>query len=67
MTFDMHPDNSRNTPEVQELAYYDRATTMHPLEIDAEPLDGESNSRECDTSRGGDGLSARVDFPRLPV
>jgi NTE family protein len=47
---DMLPDDNRNTPEVQELADYGCATTMHLLEINAEPLDGETNSREYDFS-----------------
>jgi NTE family protein len=48
--FDLLPEDKRNTPEVQELADYGCATTMHLLEINAEPLDGETNSREYDFS-----------------
>ena len=48
--FDLLPEDNRNTPEVQELADYGCATTMHLLEINAEPLDGETNSREYDFS-----------------
>jgi hypothetical protein len=40
----------RNTREVQELADYGCATTMHLLEINAERLDDENNSREYDFS-----------------
>jgi NTE family protein len=47
---DMLPEEKQNTPEVQELAEYGCATTVHLLEINAEPLDGESNSREYDFS-----------------
>ena len=48
--FDLLPEDKRRTPEVQELADYGCATTMHLLEINAEPLDGETNSREYDFS-----------------
>jgi NTE family protein len=47
---DMLPEEKRNTPEVQELADYGCATTVHLLEINAERLDRESNSREYDFS-----------------
>ncbi len=46
----MLPEDQRDTPEVQELAGYGCSTIMHLLEINAEPLDGESNSREYDFS-----------------
>ena len=45
------PEEKRNTREVQELADYGCATTMHLLEINAERLDDENNSREYDFSR----------------
>jgi NTE family protein len=48
---DMLPEEKRNTPEVQELADYGCATTVHLLEINAERLDRESNSREYDFSQ----------------
>jgi len=47
---DMLPESQRNTPEVQELASYGCTTMMHLIEINAEPLDGETNSREYDFS-----------------
>ena len=47
---DMLPEEKRNTREVQELADYGCATTMHLLEINAERLDDENNSREYDFS-----------------
>jgi NTE family protein len=46
----MLPEEKRNTREVQELADYGCATTMHLLEINAERLDDENNSREYDFS-----------------
>ena len=47
---DMLPEDRRNTPEVQDLAGYGCATVMHLVEINAEPLLGETNSREYDFS-----------------
>jgi len=41
----------RNTPEALELADYGCGTMMHLVEINAQPLDGESNSRDFDFSR----------------
>jgi NTE family protein len=46
----MLPEEKRNTREVRELADYGCATTMHLLEINAERLDDENNSREYDFS-----------------
>ncbi len=46
----MLPEDQQNTSEVQKLAGYGCTTVMHLLEINAEPLDGESNSREYDFS-----------------
>ena len=46
----MLSEDQRNTPEAQELAGYGCATVMHLVEINAEPLDGETNSREYDFS-----------------
>jgi NTE family protein len=46
----MLSEEQRSTPEVQELADYGCATVMHLVEINAEPLDGETNSREYDFS-----------------
>jgi NTE family protein len=47
----MLPESQRNTPEVQELAGYGCTTVMHLVEINAEALEGENNSREYDFSR----------------
>jgi NTE family protein len=47
----MLPEAQRNTPEVQELAGYGCTTVMHLVEINAEALEGENNSREYDFSR----------------
>jgi NTE family protein len=46
----MVPDDRQNTPEVQELAQWGCATTMHLIEINAEPIDGETNARDYDFS-----------------
>ena len=46
----MLPDSQKNTPEVQELAAYGCTSMMHLIEINAQPLDGETNSREYDFS-----------------
>ena len=47
----MLPDDRQNTPEVQELADWGCATTMHLIEINAAPIDGETNARDYDFSR----------------
>jgi len=46
----MLPESQKNTPEVQELAAYGCTSMMHLIEINAQPLDGETNSREYDFS-----------------
>jgi len=46
----MLTEEQRKTLEVQELAGYGCATVMHLVEINAGPLDGETNSREYDFS-----------------
>jgi NTE family protein len=46
----MLSEDQQNTPEVQELAGYGCTTVMHLVEINAEPLVGETNSREYDFS-----------------
>ncbi len=46
----MLSEEQRKTLEVQELAGYGCTTVMHLIEINAEPLDGETNSREYDFS-----------------
>jgi len=47
----MVPPERANTPEVQELADWGCATTMHLIEINAEPIDGETNARDFDFSQ----------------
>lgn len=47
----MLPEEQRNTPEVQEFAGYGCASVMHLVEINAEPIEGETNSREYDFSK----------------
>jgi len=48
---EMLPEERRNTPEVQDLARYGCTTVMHLVEINAEPLEGETNSREYDFTK----------------
>lgn len=47
---DMLPEDRRNTPEAKELAGYGCTTVMHLVELNAQPLDGENNSRDFDFS-----------------
>jgi NTE family protein len=46
----MLPEDRRNSPEARELAGFGCGTVMHVVEINAAPLDGESNSRDFDFS-----------------
>jgi NTE family protein len=46
----MLPEDQRNTPAAKELAGYGCATMVHLVEINAQALDGESNSRDFDFS-----------------
>jgi NTE family protein len=48
---EMLPEEQRNMPEIQGLAGYGCTTVMHLVEINAEPLDGETNSREYDFTK----------------
>jgi NTE family protein len=48
---DMLPGERRNSPEVQDMAGYGCTTMMHLVEINAGPLDGETNSREYDFTK----------------
>lgn len=41
----------QNTPEVQVLAGYGCSSVMHLVEINAEPLNHETNSREYDFTK----------------
>ena len=47
----MLPEERKNTPEVKELASWGCTTTMHLVEINAEPIDGETNARDYDFSQ----------------
>jgi NTE family protein len=47
----MLPEDQQNTPEVQDLAGLGCTSKMHLVEINAEALDGETNSREYDFSK----------------
>ncbi len=48
---DMLPEEQKHSPRVKELASFSCTTTMHLLEINAQPVCGESNAREFDFSR----------------
>jgi NTE family protein len=47
----MLSEEQRNTPEVQDLAGFGCTSVMHLVEINAEALDGETNSREYDFTK----------------
>ena len=47
----MLPAEQQNTPQVQELAGYGCTSVMRLVEINAEPLEGETNSREYDFTK----------------
>jgi NTE family protein len=49
--YKMLPEERRNTPEAKALAAYGCATVMHLLEINARPIDGETNMRDFDFSK----------------
>jgi NTE family protein len=48
----MLPEERKNAPEVKALASWGCTTAMHLIEINAEPIDGETNARDYDFSRG---------------
>lgn len=48
---DLLPDEHRNSPRVKELASWSCTTTMHLVEINAQPIEGETNARDYDFSR----------------
>jgi NTE family protein len=50
--FNMLPEDRKNTAEAKELAAWGCGTQMHLVEINAEPIDGESNTRDFDFSQG---------------
>jgi NTE family protein len=47
----MLPTECKSVPEVKKLAELGCGTTMHLVEINAEPIDGETNARDYDFSR----------------
>ena len=49
--YKMLPEERRNSPEAKALAAYGCATVMNLLEINARPIDGESNMRDFDFSK----------------
>jgi NTE family protein len=49
--FDMLPEERKDTPEAKKLAAWGCGTQMHLVEINAEPIDGETNARDFDFSR----------------
>jgi NTE family protein len=48
---DMLPEEQKNSSRVKELRGWGCTTTMHLVEINAQPLEGDSNSRDFDFSR----------------
>jgi NTE family protein len=49
--FDMLPDDQKDSPKAKELAAWGCGTQMHLIEINAEPIDGETNARDFDFSQ----------------
>jgi NTE family protein len=48
---DMLPEERKNSPRVKELAGWSCTTTMHLVEINAQPIEGETNAGDYDFSR----------------
>jgi NTE family protein len=48
---EMLPEEQKNSPRVKELAGWSCTTTMHLVEINARPIEGETNARDYDFSR----------------
>ena len=48
---DLLPEEQRRSARVKELAGWSCATTMHLVEINAQPIAGETNARDYDFSR----------------
>jgi NTE family protein len=48
---DMLPDEQKNSPRVKEFASWSCTTTMHLVEINAQPIEGDTNAKEYDFSR----------------
>jgi NTE family protein len=49
--FNMLPQERKDTAEAKELAAWGCGTQMHLMEINAEPIDGETNARDFDFSQ----------------
>jgi NTE family protein len=49
--FEMLPEEQRNSARAKELAGWSCGTTMHLVEINAQPIRGETNARDYDFSR----------------
>ena len=47
---DMLPEEQKRSPRVKELAGWSCTTTMHLVEINAQPIEGETNARDYDFS-----------------
>ena len=47
------PEDTRNTPEVKELAEYGCKSFMHIVRLNAPYIEGEGNSRDFDFTREG--------------
>jgi len=47
----MLPEEQKNSPRAKELAGWSCTTTMHLVEINAQPIEGETNARDYDFSR----------------
>jgi NTE family protein len=48
---DMLPEERKNSPRAKELAAWGCTSTMHLVEINAQPIEGETNARDYDFSR----------------
>lgn len=47
----MRSGERRNSPRIKVLAGWSCTTTMHLVEINARPIEGETDARDCDFSR----------------
>jgi NTE family protein len=45
------PEERKSSPRIKELAGWGCITTMHLVEINAQPFEGETNARDYDFSR----------------
>jgi len=48
---DLLPDEQKHSARVQDLASWSCTTTMHLVEINGQPIEGETNARDYDFSR----------------